>query len=140
MPQDGPCSIRGIEGADTPRACSARPKKIDLFQNSSIYASLRQEHPKIALEISSRYRQQLTLSWCPSGRGFIFLLDVAPQYLLHPISGLEAGSNFVSIMPILAIQALDGGISSTDTVTRSLTPSTSPTRSHPYLEYDHRLK
>ncbi|KAG2742432.1 hypothetical protein P692DRAFT_20217937 [Suillus brevipes Sb2] len=67
MPQDGPCSIRSIEGVVTPRACPAKPKRvhilvsitprldlceIDFFQNFSIYASLQREHLKIALEIS----------------------------------------------------------------------------------------
>ncbi|KAG2740248.1 hypothetical protein P692DRAFT_20324023 [Suillus brevipes Sb2] len=28
MPQDGHCSIRVIEGAVTPRACTARPKSV----------------------------------------------------------------------------------------------------------------
>ncbi|KAG1726861.1 hypothetical protein EDD22DRAFT_439268 [Suillus occidentalis] len=62
---DGPCSIRVIEGAVTPRACTARPKGV---HNSSIYARLQQEQPKIALEISFRHRQRLTLSWCSSSR------------------------------------------------------------------------
>ncbi|KAG2739236.1 hypothetical protein P692DRAFT_20841415 [Suillus brevipes Sb2] len=106
MPQDGPCSIRVIEGAVTPRACTA----------------------------SCRRRQlRLTLSWCSR---FLLLLDVALQYLLR----LEAGSNIYFHNADLAIQALDGGISSTDTVTRSLTPPTSPTRSHSSLKYDLRLK
>jgi hypothetical protein len=49
---------------------------------------------------------------------------------------------FISVMPILAIQALDGGISSsTNTMTRSLTPPTSPhARTHPsnmtFVSYD----
>ncbi|KAG2739198.1 hypothetical protein P692DRAFT_20403514 [Suillus brevipes Sb2] len=55
MPQDGPCSTRVIEGAVTPRVCTARPKRvhifvsipsrldlfwIELFQNSSIHTRL----------------------------------------------------------------------------------------------------
>jgi hypothetical protein len=55
-------------------------------------------------------------------QGFLLLLDVLPQYLLHPIKDLEAGSNIISIIPISATKALDSVISSTDTVTRSLTP------------------
>jgi hypothetical protein len=83
LPQDGFCSIRVIEGAVTPRACPARPRMahmlqvvsiashldlcyIGLFQNSSIYARLQREHPKIALEINHRHRQRLTLCRCSS--------------------------------------------------------------------------
>jgi len=66
--------------------------------------------------------------------GLLLLLDVAPQYLLK---GIEARSNIHFIMPILVTEAPDGGISSTDTVTRSLT---SPTPSHPSIDYDPRLK
>ncbi|KIK34460.1 hypothetical protein CY34DRAFT_642934 [Suillus luteus UH-Slu-Lm8-n1] len=62
---DGPWSIRSIEGAVTPRACTARPKGV---HNFSIYASLQREQPKIALEISRRHRQRLTLSWFSSSR------------------------------------------------------------------------
>jgi hypothetical protein len=50
---------------------------------------------------------------------FLFMLEVAPQY---PIKGLEAGSNIRFHHAVLATQALDGGISSSDTMTRSLTP------------------
>jgi hypothetical protein len=57
------------------------------------------------------------------------LLDVTPQYSLHPIKGFEARSNIHLITPILVIQALDGGISSTDT--RSLTTPTSLTHTRP---------
>ncbi|KAG1767389.1 hypothetical protein EDD22DRAFT_303075 [Suillus occidentalis] len=54
MPQDGPCSIRVIEGAVTPRACPARPKR-----NFSIYYTrLQREHPKIVLEMSCRHRDR----------------------------------------------------------------------------------
>ncbi|KAG1760474.1 hypothetical protein EDD22DRAFT_78480 [Suillus occidentalis] len=90
LPQDGPCFIRVIEGAVTPRACTARPKGV---HNSSIHARLQQEQPKIALEIGFRHRQRLTLSWCSSSRvrntglqikiyfdDFLFMLEVAPQY------------------------------------------------------------
>ncbi|KAG1742069.1 hypothetical protein EDD22DRAFT_306684 [Suillus occidentalis] len=109
MPQDGPCSIRSIEGAVTPHAFTARPKGV---HNFSIYASLQREQPKIALEISCRHRQRLTLSWCSSSRG------------------LEARSNIRFHHALLATQALDGGISSTDTATKSLTPPTSLAHTH----------
>ncbi|KAG2751624.1 hypothetical protein P692DRAFT_20886930, partial [Suillus brevipes Sb2] len=34
VPHDGPCSTRVIEGAVTPRACTARPKRVHyLFQS-----------------------------------------------------------------------------------------------------------
>ncbi|KAG2754869.1 hypothetical protein P692DRAFT_20828246, partial [Suillus brevipes Sb2] len=113
----GPCSIRVIEGAVTPRACTARPKRIDLFQHSSIYASLHQEHLGNRIGNSCQNRQRLELSWSSSSP--MRTLEVATQYSLHPIKGPEAGM---------------------DTMTRSLTPPTSPTRSHPSLKYDLRLK
>jgi hypothetical protein len=59
---------------------------------------------------------------------FLFMFEVAPQYSQSRV--LRRGSNVRSIMPILAIQALDGGISSKDTVTRSLTPPTSLALTH----------
>jgi hypothetical protein len=61
---------------------------------------------------------------------FLFMLDVAPQYSLHPIKGLEAGSNIRFHHAVLATQALNSGISSMDTMARSLTPSTSLAHTH----------
>ncbi|KAG2749807.1 hypothetical protein P692DRAFT_20731436, partial [Suillus brevipes Sb2] len=62
---DGPCSIRVIEGAVTPRTCTARPKWVHII-NSSIYASLQQEHLGNRIGISCRNRQRLELSWSSS--------------------------------------------------------------------------
>ncbi|KIK42349.1 hypothetical protein CY34DRAFT_151643 [Suillus luteus UH-Slu-Lm8-n1] len=59
------------------------------------------------------------------------MLEVAPQYSLHPIKGLDARSNIRFHHAVLATQALDGGISSTDTATKSLTPPTSLAHTHP---------
>ncbi|KAG1722254.1 hypothetical protein EDD22DRAFT_507307 [Suillus occidentalis] len=53
---------------------------------------------------------------------FLLMLEVAPQYSLRPIKGLETRSNIRFHHAVLATQALDGGISSTDTATKSLTP------------------
>ncbi|KAG1760486.1 hypothetical protein EDD22DRAFT_78571 [Suillus occidentalis] len=87
---DGPCSMRVVEGAAMPRACTARPKGV---HNSLIHARLQQEQPKIALEICFRHRQRLTLSWFSSSRvrntglqikiyfdDFLFMLELALQH------------------------------------------------------------
>jgi hypothetical protein len=118
IPQNGPCFIRVIGEIVMPRALAH-------------FASLQREHPKIALEISCRHRQRLTLSWCSSTRmrnaglqikiriyfdDFLFMLEVAQQYWLK---GPEAGSNICFYHAVLATQALDGGISSLGTMTRS---------------------
>jgi hypothetical protein len=69
--------------------------------------------------------------------GFLILLDVAPQHLLHPIKGLQVGSNIYLRHADLVIQALNG-----DILAQTLLfciPNT-PTRSHPSLKYDLRLK
>ncbi|KAG2754956.1 hypothetical protein P692DRAFT_20720985, partial [Suillus brevipes Sb2] len=55
---DDPCSIRFIEGAVTPRACTARPKRVHIF-NSSVYASQQQEHLGNRIGNSCRNRQRL---------------------------------------------------------------------------------
>jgi len=47
---------------------------------------------------------------------------------------------FITIMPILALQALSGGISITNTRSVRYTPPVLITRSHPSLEYDRSLK
>ncbi|KAG1764307.1 hypothetical protein EDD22DRAFT_968968 [Suillus occidentalis] len=47
-------------------------------------------------------------------------------------TGLEARSNIRFHHALLATQALDGGISSTDTAIKSLTPPTSLARTHPH--------
>ncbi|KAG2742743.1 hypothetical protein P692DRAFT_20747832 [Suillus brevipes Sb2] len=67
MPQDGPCSIRVIEEAVTPRACPARPKRAQIL-NSSIYASLQQGYLENRVGNGRRNRQGLELSWSSSSR------------------------------------------------------------------------
>jgi hypothetical protein len=63
-------------------------------------------------------------------------LDGFRNAALHPTEGLEAGPNIT--MPIVAVQALDGGISSTNT--RSLYTPNVPHLLTPSLEYDLSLK
>ncbi|KAG2745055.1 hypothetical protein P692DRAFT_20743316 [Suillus brevipes Sb2] len=156
MPQNGPCSIRVIEGAVTPRACTARPK--NSTQDCSSWQPCNKNTPSIALETSLRQHQRLKLSWCSSGRlrnngcklklrstliqsrASSFCLMFYRSTYSTQSRVLRRDQTFISIMPISATKALDGGISSTDTVTRSLAPPTSPTRSHASLEYDPHLQ
>jgi hypothetical protein len=111
-----------------------------------IFASLQKNTLKIALEISCQHRQRLTLSWCSSNRvrnnglqieikstliqcrassTFCLMLHCSTHSTQSTV-GLRQDQTSICIIPSLAIQALDGGISSTDTVTRSLYISNIP--------------
>ncbi|KAG1767905.1 hypothetical protein EDD22DRAFT_873597, partial [Suillus occidentalis] len=69
----------------------------------------RQGRLDIALEISCQHRLRLELSWCSSSR-------LHRNTDFTRIKGLEAGSNIRFYRAVLAPQALDGGISSMDTM------------------------
>ncbi|KAG2739914.1 hypothetical protein P692DRAFT_20337679 [Suillus brevipes Sb2] len=117
--QNGPCSTGGIGETVMPWANQAWPKRLLIF------ASLQKNTLKIALEISCQHRQRLKLSWCSSNRMRNNGLQIEIKSTL--IQCLRQDQTSICIIPSLAIQALDGGISSTtDTVTRSLYISNIP--------------